>query len=69
MATKYNEAGKGSVRRKEDKKKIDEGWDRIWGSKNNHKEDNMFVNDDSNWDEDRMDVIGQNGNTGDYYIK
>ncbi|NBQ17167.1 hypothetical protein EBU24_02535 [bacterium] len=62
---KYNEAGKGSVRRKEDKKKIDENWDKIFGKKE------IYYDSDetTDWDEDRLDIIGTNGNTGDHYIK
>ena len=43
--TKYNEAGKGSGRRKEDASKVRDNWDLIWGKKkeqqtmNNHEDD------------------------------
>ncbi|APC43914.1 hypothetical protein P19250A_0029 [Methylophilaceae phage P19250A] len=70
--SKYSEAGKGSTNKLKQKKQFDNGWDRIWGSKENHKEDNIFYDSDDSsntWDEDRMDIIGLNGNTGDHYIK
>jgi hypothetical protein len=62
---KYNEAGKGSVRRKEDKKKIDENWDKVFGKKE------IYYDSDetTDWDEDKIDIIGLNGSTGDHYIK
>jgi hypothetical protein len=70
--SKYSEAGKGSTNKLKQKKQFDNGWDRIWGSKENHKEDHIFYDSDDSsntWDEDRMDIIGLNGNTGDHYIK
>ena len=42
MANKYSEAGKGSTPKLKQKKSFDSGWDRIWGSKENHKEDSIF---------------------------
>jgi hypothetical protein len=61
----YNEAGKGSKRRKEDKKKIDDNWDLIFGRKEKYYDSD----ETTDWDEDRLDIIGTNGNTGDHYIK
>lgn len=63
---KYNEAGKGSTRRKENKEKVDENWDKIDWSK---KEIYYDSDETTDWDEDRLDIIGTNGNTGDHYIK
>jgi hypothetical protein len=62
---KYSDAGKGSVRRKEDKKKIDENWDKVFGKKE------IYYDSDetTDWDEDKIDIIGLNGSTGDHYIK
>ena len=70
--SKYSEAGKGSTNKLKQKKLYDENYERIWGSKSNKLyEDKYYDSDDSSntWDEDRMDIIGVNGNTGDHYIK
>ena len=70
MANKYSEAGKGSTPKLKQKKSFDSGWDRIWGSKENHKEDNIFYDSDETvcWDEDKANIIGINSE-GDHYIK
>ena len=65
--SKYSEAGKGSNPKLKNKKAFDEGHDRIdWGKKELYHD-----SDDASdsWDEDRMDIIGINGNTGEHYIK
>ena len=75
---KYSEAGKGSVARKTDKEKFDENFEKIFGKMNNKKfvygsKDKKEVYYDSDettsWDEDKVNIIGLNGNTGDHYIK
>jgi hypothetical protein len=65
MASKYSEAGKGSTTKLKQKKQFDENFDKIFGK------DKYFDSDDASdsWDEDRMDIIGLNGNTGEHYIK
>jgi len=64
--SKYSEAGKGSTNKLKQKKQYDDNYDLIFGRKEKY-----FDSDDSSdtWDEDRMDLIGTNGNTGDHYIK
>lgn len=64
--SKYSEAGKGSTNKLKQKKQYDENYDLVFGRKEKY-----FDSDDSSdtWDEDRMDLIGTNGNTGDHYIK
>lgn len=42
---------------KQQKEKFDEGFDRIFGKKKKPVE----------WDESRIDIIGQNGNDGSHY--
>lgn len=42
---------------KEQKQKYDDGFDRIFGKKKKSVE----------WDENRIDIIGQNGNDGSHY--
>jgi hypothetical protein len=71
MASKYSEAGKGSTTKLKQKKAYDENYERIWGKKENKLyEDRYYDSDESNdWDYDRIDIIGQNGATGDHYIK
>lgn len=59
--SKYSEAGKGSTNKLKQKKAFDNGYDNIKWEKEEETE--------STWDEDRMDIIGINGNTGDHYIK
>jgi len=70
MANKYSEAGKGSAPKLKEKKSFDNGWDRIWGSKENHKEDSVFYDSDetTSWDQDKADIIGRNQD-GEFYIK
>lgn len=66
--SKYNEAGKGSITKLKQKAKFDENFDKIF--KKLDGSINYDFDDSSNtWDEDRMDIIGVNGNTGDHYIK
>jgi len=70
--SKYSEAGKGSTTKLKQKKVYDENYERIWGKKENKLyEDRYYDSDDlsNTWNEDRMDIIGVNGNTGDHYIK
>lgn len=62
---KYNEAGKGSNPKLKQKKKYDENYDLIFG----HKEKYFDSDETTDWDEDRVDIIGTNGNTGEHYIK
>jgi len=72
MASKYNEAGKGSTNKLKQKKLYDENYERIWGNKKNKLyEDKYYDSDDesNSWNEDRIDIIGLNDNTGDHYIK
>ena len=61
---KYSEAGKGSVARKTDKEKFDENFDKIFKK----KKEIYYDSDETNsWDEDRIDIIGLNGNIKDHY--
>jgi len=64
--SKYSEAGKGSTNKLKQKKQYDDNYDLVFGRKEKY-----FDSDDASdtWDEDRMDLIGINGNTGDHYIK
>lgn len=66
--SKYSEAGKGSTTKLKQKAKFDENFDKIFkkldGSINYDSDDSS-----NTWDEDRMDIIGVNGNTGEHYIK
>jgi hypothetical protein len=62
---KYSEAGKGSIARKTDKEKFDENFDKIFSKK---KKEIYYDSDETNsWDEDRIDIIGLNGNIKDHY--
>jgi len=64
---KYSEAGKGSVARKTDKEKFDDNFEKIFGKK---KKEIYYDSDETTtWDEDKIDIVGLNGNTGDHYIK
>ena len=64
MASKYSEAGKGSTTKLKQKKKFDDNYDAIF------KKEEYYDSDETiSWDEDRIDIIGLNGNTGDHYIK
>jgi hypothetical protein len=63
--SKYSEAGKGSTNKLKQKKLYDSNYDAIF-----NKKEEYFDSDETNsWDEDRIDIIGLNGNTGDHYIK
>jgi len=64
---KYSEAGKGSAVRKTDKEKFDDNFEKIFGKK---KKEVYYDSDETtSWDEDKVDIVGLNGNTGDHYIK
>jgi hypothetical protein len=63
---KYSEAGKGSVARKTDKEKFDENFDKIFKKK---KEVYYDSDETTSWDEDKVNIVGLNDNTGDHYIK
>jgi hypothetical protein len=65
MASKYSEAGKGSATKLKQKKKWDDNYDSIFGK----KEEYFDSDETTSWDEDRIDIIGQNGATGEHYIK
>ena len=63
--SKYSEAGKGSTNKLKQKKLYDDNYDQVFG-----KKEVYFDSDETtDWDEDRLDIIGTNGNTGDHYIK
>jgi len=64
---KYSEAGKGSVARKTDKEKFDENFDKIFKRKTQNKEIYFDSDETTSWDEDRIDIIGLNGNIKDHY--
>ena len=51
-----SDGGKGSVRRPKQitQEEADNNWERVFGKKKPLQE----------WDEDRIDIIGQNGNVG-----
>jgi hypothetical protein len=66
---KYSEAGKGSVARKTNKEKFDENFDKIFKRKTQSKEMYFDSDETTSWDEDKIDIIGLNGSTGDHYIK
>jgi hypothetical protein len=62
----YSEAGKGSKQRKTNRKQYDENYDLIFGRKEKYYDSD----DESNsWDEDKINIVGTNGSTGDHYIK
>ena len=64
---KYSEAGKGSVARKTDKEKFEDNFEKIFGKK---KKEVYYDSDETtSWDEDKVDIVGLNGSTGDHYIK
>ena len=65
MASKYSEAGKGSTTKLKQKEKWDDNYDSIFGK----KEEYFDSDETTSWDEDRIDIIGQNGATGEHYIK
>lgn len=60
MSAKYSEAGKGSTTKLKQKAKFDENFDKIFGK----KEEYFDSDETTDWDEDRLDIIGQNGNIG-----
>lgn len=62
---KYSEAGKGSKPKLKQKKKFDDNYDLIFGRKEKYYDSD----ETTDWDEDRIDIIGLNGNTGEHYIK
>ena len=66
---KYSEAGKGSVARKTDKEKFDENFDKIFKRKAQNKEMYFDSDETTSWDEDKVNIVGLNDNTGDHYIK
>jgi hypothetical protein len=63
---KYSEAGKGSMARKTDKEKFDENFDKIFKKK---KEVYYDSDETTSWDEDKVNIVGLNDNTGEHYIK
>ena len=66
---KYSEAGKGSVARKTDKERFDENFDKIFKKKTQNKEMYFDSDETTSWDEDKINIVGLNDNTGDHYIK
>ena len=60
MMNKYSEAGKGSTNKLKQKKKYDENYDLIFGRKEKYYDSD----ETADWDENRLDIIGQNGNIG-----
>jgi hypothetical protein len=62
---KHSEAGKGSAPKLKQKKLYDSNYDSIFGK----KEEYFDSDETTSWDEDRIDIIGQNGATGEHYIK
>lgn len=60
MMSKYSEAGKGSTNKLKQKKKYDENYDLIFGRKEKYYDSD----ETADWDENRLDIIGQNGNIG-----
>jgi hypothetical protein len=49
----------------------DENYEKIWGSKKNKLYEERYYDSDetTSWDQDKVDMIGLNNNTGDHYIK
>ena len=62
---KYSEAGKGSKPKLKQKKKFDDNYDLIFGKKEKYYDSD----ETTSWDEDKIDIIGLNDNTGEHYIK
>jgi hypothetical protein len=62
---KYSEAGKGSTPKLKQKKKFDDNYDLVFGRKEKYYDSDETIV----WDEDKIDIIGLNGNTGEHYIK
>jgi hypothetical protein len=58
--SKYSEAGKGSSPKLKQKSKFDENFDRIFGK----KEEYFDSDETTSWDEDKLDIMGQNANVG-----
>lgn len=48
------------IKTKPPTKEYDDGWERIFGKKKEPEQQDLF-------DEERMDIIGQNGNEGSHY--
>jgi hypothetical protein len=71
MASKYSEAGKGSTNKLKQKSLYDENYEKIWGNKKNKLYEERYYDSDetTSWDQDKVDMIGLNSNTGDHYIK
>jgi hypothetical protein len=71
MASKYSEAGKGSNNKLKQKSLYDENYEKIWGNKKNKLYEERYYDSDetTSWDQDKVDMIGLNSNTGDHYIK
>ena len=71
MASKYSEAGKGSTNKLKQKSLYDENYEKIWGNKKNKLYEDRYYDSDetTSWDQDKVDMIGLNSNTGDHYIK
>jgi hypothetical protein len=42
----------------------EEGWERLYSKRKKMREDLL---DDDGWDEEKIDLIGQNGSLGDLY--
>jgi hypothetical protein len=69
--SKYSEAGKGSTNKLKQKSLYDENYEKIWGNKKNKLYEERYYDSDetTSWDQDKVDMIGLNSNTGDHYIK
>jgi len=69
--SKYSEAGKGSINKLKQKSLYDENYEKIWGNKKNKLYEERYYDSDetTSWDQDKVDMIGLNSNTGDHYIK
>ena len=65
MANKYSEAGKGSTNKLKQKNLYDSNYDQIFGKKEKYYDSD----ETTDWDQDKVDMIGLNNNTGDHYIK
>jgi len=65
MASKYSEAGKGSINKLKQKNLYDSNYDQIFGKKEKYYDSD----ETTDWDQDKVDMIGLNNNTGDHYIK
>jgi hypothetical protein len=69
--SKYSEAGKGSTNKLKQKTLYDENYEKIWGNKKNKLYEERYYDSDetTSWNQDKVDMIGFNDNTGDHYIK